>query len=61
MKKFHVDMSTGRITDLDDDDPLEGLGLGKRKYLWNDTDSEDAEGAREKQEREVIDRLNWNT
>jgi hypothetical protein len=58
MKKFHVDMSTGRITDLDDDDPLEGLGLGKRKYLW---DTDDTEGEKERRERDIIDKLNWTS
>jgi hypothetical protein len=54
MKKFHVDMSTGRITDLDDDDPLESLGLGKRKYLW---DTDDTEDVREKREADLTDEL----
>jgi hypothetical protein len=52
MKRLHIDMSNGEVRDLDD--PLETLGLSKRKYLW---DTDDTEDVREKREADLTDEL----
>jgi hypothetical protein len=48
MKRIHIDMATGNVRDITDDEAaLEALGFGKDKYRWPEDDSEDAIEKRE--------------
>jgi hypothetical protein len=57
MKRIHIDMATGNVRDITDDEAaLEALGFGKDKYRWPEDDSEDAIDQRE---AEITDKLHW--